>query len=549
MSLPNSTIDFFVYFSLWSVHHQVDWAFAKEIQIRSDRSNRVRFYNCSHTGDFPCAISRDFIPDNLEYKQNICNMCCHTYDDYFKDFEQALNIDIHSNVINDLVHLSEEINEAKILHYIESLDLLNEKMQASFVNLLQNIDSLSLTTAMTHFRMSKIDLLRSENNEKRVYFRKTLIIEALRILHNWSIALPDSVVIFNARLTPYCVPFYLAKLHAIPIYIHERGIYKPYSMFFNERPSAGKAKIRLIKYLNSFDNNLVNTITDQSLLEALTVKYNTLKKPKNFPNFYEKVNKLPKGISFADQNFDKIITYVVSSDDEADTEDEFQIGMAQRNIIKIIVDYSVNQTNCLFIIKVHPNIYGVNGYPGMNESIKFYERLENIAQKRTNLVVLGKDSEVNPYELVDKSDIVIGLHSSLMEYAWFIGKLMITYSAGILSNSTTFAVDYNNPPEVIELFDHLINTQVVAQKIDFDKFQDRLLYLVTGHYAFDIDIGEIKIAEDHFSPKLSANEISDNFNTLEKGDLSTLVDIILSKGDINYAILCKRLSEFSNLNR
>ena len=119
---------------------------------------------------------------------------------------------------------------------------------------------------MTHFRMSKPDLARQENYVKRNFFKETLILEALRILHNWEIKLPESIIIFNARIVPYCVPFYLGKFFSIPIYIHERGTYKPYALFFNERPSAGKAKIRLLDKLNSNKNNLINSISDKDLL-------------------------------------------------------------------------------------------------------------------------------------------------------------------------------------------------------------------------------------------------------------------------------------------
>ena len=130
-------------------------------------------------------------------------------------------------------------------------------------------------------------------------------------------------------------------------------------------------------------------------------KYNTLKKPQNYPNFYEQINNLPSGFSLNKNDFKKVITYVVSSDDEADTEAEYQIGLAQKNVITLIVESTEEIPRFLFIIKVHPNIYGVNGYPGMEESIKFYNQLELTSHNKSNLIVLGKNSEVNPYNLIE----------------------------------------------------------------------------------------------------------------------------------------------------
>ena len=96
-----------------------------------------------------------------------------------------------------------------------------------------------------------------------------------------------------------------------------------------------KLKLDLDK-LNSNNNNLINTISDKDLLISAMTKYNTLKKPQNYPNFYEQINNLPSGFSLNKNEFKKVITYIVSSDDEADTEAEYQIGLAQRNVITLI---------------------------------------------------------------------------------------------------------------------------------------------------------------------------------------------------------------------
>ena len=112
MNCTNSVIDFFIYFSAWPVHHQLDWAFAKEIQSRTAaHRERIRIYNCTHNGDLPCAIRRDFVPNNDEYKQKVFGLCHATYDAYFGDFDQAFNISIDRKVIRRLTELTDGFQE------------------------------------------------------------------------------------------------------------------------------------------------------------------------------------------------------------------------------------------------------------------------------------------------------------------------------------------------------------------------------------------------------------------------------------------------------
>ena len=66
-------IDFFPYFSSWSVHHQVDWLLGSKLaEDYPDFSPRV--HSCSHRGSIQCAISRDFQAGS-DLAKNICAHC------------------------------------------------------------------------------------------------------------------------------------------------------------------------------------------------------------------------------------------------------------------------------------------------------------------------------------------------------------------------------------------------------------------------------------------------------------------------------------------
>ena len=117
------------------------------------------------------------------------------------------------------------------------IDKFPSKIQDSLSSLIESALDLSDMTTQTHYRVSKCDLPRINHN--RLNFTRILILEALQIAFNWSLKIPDSVVLFNARFTPYIAPFFLAKFLQIPVYIHERGRKTDFSFFFNQLPSGG----------------------------------------------------------------------------------------------------------------------------------------------------------------------------------------------------------------------------------------------------------------------------------------------------------------------
>ena len=114
-----------------------------------------------------------------------------------------------------------------------------------------------------------------------------------------------------------------------------------------------------------------------------------------------------------------------------------------------------------------------------------------------------------------------------MEYAWFIGKTIVTYCEGILTNSTIYSIDFNNNSEFYSTLDTLTRIDISLEpNNNLKKLQSRLLYIVLGYYGFDIDLGAIKIADDFFSPSLRDSKII----------MKSLIPVIVN----NYVILSKR---------
>lgn len=530
-------VDFFVYFGPWKVHHQIDWALAREIKLLQGDNSCIRIFDCSHNGFFNCAIHREFKEKNPIIQNTVCRDCKITLEEYFSEFNRADKPAYFEKIKESLDEYSVDLLLNGVAESIVTDKFDGESMRI-FRALIRSAKDLSITSAMTHFRISKDDIRKEKNKELINHFVKSILYEGIRILTNWKIRMPSSVVLFNGRIGVYSVPFFLAKFIGVPIYIHERGLYKSYSFFYNERPSAGKAKKSLMKNLNKYRPYFFNRISDMQLTESLNRKFSNLRKPANYPNFYKDNNNKKEQLDVDRSKYQYVITYIVSSDDEADTEIELEIGRAQRNAINNLLEYSKNNKNVLIIIKMHPNIYGVNNYPGMKEALEFYEVIEQKSHIQKNLLFLGKDSIYGPYEIIERSDIVLGLHSSLIEYSWFIGKKIVSHYETIMSNSTQYVIDFNDKEEFFKCLNHITSEHTNNKsEIALQKLKNKFTALILDTFAFDVDLGNIEIADDHFSPKYTINYLRTKGIKENSSQIREVADAIVKGEDINLRIL------------
>ena len=522
-------IDFFPYFSSWSVHHQVDWLLGSKLaEDYPDFSPRV--HSCSHHGSIQCAISRDFQAGS-DLAKNICAHCQNQNLSYFSDFHQAQSLINAANTDLQEITLAE-------LEEISRKNLFNDSVQESLKDLFKDIDILSELTSLTHYRISRLDLEKAPANLKNS-FSKTIAIEAINIAYNWSIELPASVVVFNGRLAPYIAPYYLAKKLNIPLYIHERGILKAYSFYFNEYPSTGLCAQSVATRLFSA-RVLFSNVSDQKLIDVLNNRLSELHIPSNYPNLFS-----PDKASATDkhklQKHD--VLYIVSSEDEADSLPEANLALAQRNAIRSLIDLADQFPERSFAIKSHPNLYGTKGYPGMPLSAQLMDDIERECLIKDNIIVYGRESSVNPFSLVQNSGILIGLHSSLLEFAWFHGKYIVTHPMTETNSYASCVVDFNSLDsfrDLIDNFEELMTSSATGLVLE------SLKYAIVKCSAFDVSFGEnVSIDSSHFSPLNSINYLKSLGRDVDFGDLDIVLKSILHGSDINLKLFD---NQFCNAN-
>ena len=157
-------IDFFPYFSCWTVHHQVDWLLGSKLcDYYPNFSPRV--YSCSHHGSIQCAVSRDFYV-GTDLAKAICSNCQNSTHAYFSDFHQALSLVSASNTDLQKISLDE-------LKDVSNRCITSAIIKECLNNLFNDIDQLSELTSLTHFRISRLDLEQSDVDIKNT-FAKTI---------------------------------------------------------------------------------------------------------------------------------------------------------------------------------------------------------------------------------------------------------------------------------------------------------------------------------------------------------------------------------------
>lgn len=527
-------IDFFPFFGAWTLHHQVDWLLAKQINSSSSKLTS-RVFSCSHQGRLACAISRQFIPEAAGCSHT-CTVCTRDFQSYFAGFTRALKLvsdqshNLHDLSLDDIFRIAWNISDDK-------------ELGLAMDHLYEDLMSLSKLSAMTHFRISKLDI-ESSRRDLIDYFAKTILVEAVNIAYNWSISRPESIVLFNGRLAPYIAPYFLAAHLKIPTYVHERGIRKPFSMFFNEYPSTGLYAKSLINRMHESESDM-SRVSDKQLLECIQGRANEVRCPSNYPNLFDSgVDSSTKRMQAGEGHE---VVYVVSSEDEADSYPESNLALAQRSAITSLIEASKLFPQLSFAIKSHPNIYGVKGYPGMELSARFMDEIETLCGTIDNIVVYGRNIHIDPFALVRQSMVVLGLHSSLLEFAWLNGKYIITHSNTESSAYASTVVDFLDPKGILLPLEDFANNAELKWKSKIDSAT--LNYLIAKTYGFDIDLGnDIEIGPDHFSPKKRIGDLSRMKIDEGLGDLPTVLSSVTEGRDINLELIQQRLGSEYGFN-
>ena len=466
-------IDFFPYFSYWVFHHQVDWAL---IQAFKKDGHDTRVISLKDPLESLIASRRDFDTLDLSHKnqasqrnQFVLNKLFGNY--LLKDRSRPI-----------------EPNKIDLSNYFQEM----KEMKRAICD----------QTVMSHYQCSKCDL---DIFDESLRSRYNIIfdIELAQIEELWSThGVPDRIVLFNGRLIPYNIPYFLGKIIGIPIYIHERGRSKPYSFTYNEQPSSATALRKL-----AFKNLNLPVIKDKKISEIIGESIAEVKDPEHYPTLYPR-NDNKELI----KRSKPIITFIISSDDEVDCELDSNLAQAQRDAIKFLCTNSEIHKKFSVVIKSHPRIYGMGSLvyslaPGLKNILIFLREMENIASLKNDddLIFFSEDCPYNPFSLIEASKVVIGLHSTLIEYAWLNGKSTITHIDTDASVYAEHICDFSDYCQLEETISSSINN-ISKQNKSISKFEALKRYYIRGS-CIDVDFGPLTYPEKEYFKGLEMNQL------------------------------------------
>lgn len=143
----------------------------------------------------------------------------------------------------------------------------------------------------------------------------------------------------------------------------------------------------------------------------------------------------------------KLLTYITTSDDEFESLHPeiaaHTLFSSQKEAARYLMDWVAEHDDYELIIRAHPNI--------KNKS-RNQQQYWNALNGR-NTTVIKYDSEVDTYDLIEKSDVIIGYRSTTLLEATYMGKPTILVS---VANYTGHDVCYE--PGSLEALDKLLQT-------------------------------------------------------------------------------------------
>ena len=494
-------IDLFPYITPWWVHHQIDWA----IKIRLEKEPcKIRVHRCSHE-THNCGWLNFEKWDQAKRIEH-CNQCSKMRSFAFKE---------HASMWSE-VEISDSI-KSRLVEARDKVLSLKRKI----------LDQ----TVMTHFQTSKCDLDTLEDSQREV-FDKSFELEVNSIFDKWSkCGLPDRIILFNGRIFPYCVPYFLAKELDIPTYIHERGRCLPYSFWFNSQPSSGLERIQLVS------DTKKAKISSDNIIYALKQGLAQTNSPMQYPDLFARGDK-----SYDITSKRASVLAIMSSDDEVDCDFQLTRAEDQRSMMRNLIDLANLLPEVDFYLKTHPKIYGNDIYRPQATVLEYIKsikiQLESLCLK--NFHIIEPSDNVDTFEFIRNVNVLIGLHSSVLERAWLEGKPIITGYNTDASIYTPFVADFKS----LSSLHQVVSSCLKGPNMNSSTHYNSLRCYALRHFVGDVNFGPLKFG-DNFFQGLSLENLKSMASLITSKKLSDdferCIDSIMKGNDIGAAILRSRI--------
>jgi hypothetical protein len=256
---------------------------------------------------------------------------------------------------------------------------------------------------------------------------------------------PNLVYIFNGRFSTLLPMVLCCEKHNIDYYTHERtgGQLNKYSLFYNSVPHLfGYAKLEIEECWKS---NPLNR-------KKLGASYFIERRNRVIQSWHSFTENQQHDLLPSDIPKHKTIISIFNSTIGEYTairgrDNPFSFFLNEYDCLSKIFDFYKNYTSLQFYLRIHPNLTGAD-----NTQIK---QLKTFIGKYNNVEIILPESPIDTYSLVDSSDKIIVLGSTIGVEACYWGKPVIALASALYRD-----IDTCYWPKTFEEFDQMIKSEL-----------------------------------------------------------------------------------------
>ncbi|HIK04472.1 MAG TPA: hypothetical protein IGS40_07110 [Trichormus sp. M33_DOE_039] len=449
-----------LFFSLYSIppawlfHHQVDATVATALTMRGCE---VLAIGCN--GLFKsCYILRGV----GERKEELCNYCSRTSQEYFHDLFELPHKQLRDFVFQEDEHLAQA--------WIETLDP-EKYAEAYYQNL--PIGAWVTSSIYTYFRITSTGL---SNPDVRKVHKNYLVdgfITYQAVSRLIDLYQPTHLFLLGARLAPSRIAFEVARQRNIDVIVQERGyIDDTYTLVSNHTCYHSTPALNLIK---AWENTPLTTS------ELTQVKQYWLEREAgrnlNFSSFYDyqtDYSSVRRQLNIPEDA--KILAVFTSSEDELAMAEDFAGITSQLEIIDRLIEIFADRDEYL-VIRHHPYIAGEKYVPAeMDFIVRAHKQALSIPK---NVRIIMPSEQLTSYALLWHTDAAIAFFSTMAIECAAKGIPTAVSEQSLYHSALPHIIHQSDIPSLITLVNSLLSE---SAKPTLEEF--RRLYRFTNTFFF-----------------------------------------------------------------
>lgn len=373
----------------------------------------------------------------------------------------------------------------------------------------------------SHFRMVELDLEDYEvQNTYREYLYSGMIacFGIHRLLNYYN---PDTLFVFNGRMSSTRIALELAKKLGVRVVTHERGFLKNSILLFENESCAS---LKPFKEL-------------WRIWKDIPLKHDELEKISKYLKDREEGKNLAwKAFSPEPQciknvceqlkiTLDKPVWVLfTSSEDEIIAERRKSSFSSQMEWILKTIEY-VSDKNIFLIIRVHPNLAGSKANGNSYQQLNMIYRIKDILPQNVRLVM--PDDQISSYTLMEIATVGLVYCSTVSLEMACKGKMVLVAAESLVSD-LPFVYTINSSSSYINLLDKLVSLPIGIRSTEIMRMAFRFAYSL--FFRYNIPFPLVRMLNPHVGvltyKSLEELKIRNNKN------LDRIVKIILNEESV-----------------